>query len=263
VRHFFLQIEPGQTPAVGDRLTLDREESHHLSTVLRGGREEILNLVNGRGLRLTARSCGARGKLELVELLSITPDEGELERPELVLACALVKGKHFEWALEKSVELGVHRIIPLATERGTVDPRAGKRDRWATILKSAMKQCGRSWLPELQESASLSAVAAAERNGLVFFGAVPGELSATEGASRHWSCHLEEVADDPPQTLTLLVGPEGGWTADERAALISAGAQPVDLGPHVLRTETAATAGMFALQSIRRRLLDRAQPTGP
>lgn len=262
MRHFFLEIDPARTPVVGDRLVLDREESHHLSTVLRGGRQEILNLVDGRGLRLEARPCGAQEKQEQIEVVSITRDDAELARPQLVLACAVVKGKHFEWAIEKAVELGAHRIVPLSCERGAVDARAGKRDRWATIMKSAMKQSGRSWLPELAEIASPGSIVADQSGGPVLFGAVPGELAGVGIRVESWTFLLDDLPAEPPGSLTLMIGPEGGWTPAERSRLMAGNARPVDLGAHVLRTETAAAVGMFALQTIRRRLLDHRGSSG-
>ena len=122
-------------------------------------------------------------------------------------------------------------------------------------MKSAMKQSGRSWLPDLEELAPPGSVVIAPSSGLVLFGAVPGEIASGEQSIRHWTCLLDELPADPPQSLTLMIGPEGGWTASERERLLSGGAVPLDLGPHVLRTETAAAAGLFALQSIRSRVL--------
>ena len=268
MRQFYLKTEPDRPPVPGEKVVLDPEESHHLATVLRGGRQELLNLVDGCGLRLTGRSCGKKGKLELVEVLSVDRDEREARPPRLVLACAVVKGKRFEWALEKAVEVGVHRVIPLATERGTIEPGSGKRDRWNTIMKSALKQSGRSWLPDLEETRSPGSVAAEPESGLVLFGAVPGEIPGAESPPRSWSCLLDEIPPGQPDStavpnaLTLMIGPEGGWSPAERETLLLAGAIPVELGPHVLRTETAAVAGLFGLQTIRSRWLELAAGSG-
>ena len=263
MRQFYLKTDPGQPPAVGARVALDEDQSHHLATVLRGGSREVLNLVDGRGLRLTGRPCGRQGKRELVELLSVRKDQDEVRAPLLVLACAVVKGKRFEWALEKAVELGVNRVIPLATERGTIAPGSGKLDRWKTIMISALKQSGRAWLPDLDETASLRAVVSAPEAGRILFGSVPGELSAEKDPVRPWTFLLEETPPCPPCALTLLVGPEGGWSPAEREVLLAAGAAPVGLGSHVLRTETAAVAGLFALHTIRQRWLGFSFDSGP
>ena len=99
----------------------------------------------------------------------------EFREPRLVLACAVVKGKRFEWALEKAVELGAHEILPLVTELGVVDPRPGKQDRWRTIMIAALKQSGRSWLPALIRPVTISQALQRHPEGQVVFGAAPAD----------------------------------------------------------------------------------------
>ena len=263
MRQFYLKTDPDRPPVSGDRVTLDAEESHHLATVLRGGRQEVLHLVDGRGLRLTGHPCGREGKRELVDLLSVRKDEDETQPPLLILACAVVKAKRFEWALEKAVELGVHRVIPLTSERAVIAPGSGKRERWNTIMISALKQSGRSWLPVLEETTSLRTLVTDPGPGQVLFGAVPGEFPTEGNPVRPWTSLLENPPPLPPCSLTLMIGPEGGWASSERDALIAAGAEPVALNSHVLRTETAAVAGVFALQTMRRSWLNRSDAFGP
>ncbi len=253
MRQFYLDLPDGVVPTAGERFTLDRDESHHLSTVLRGGRQEQLVLVDGRGHRMTAQPLGGDGKRREVEILAVGQVESEMRVPHLHLACAMVKGRRMEWMLEKAVELGVHRIMPLVTERGSVLPRDGKQSRWRTLLVAALKQSGRAWLPELTAPRRLADILADDSRFL--FGAVPQPDpprpalgvpgSRTAGA----------------ESLTLLVGPEGGWTPAEEESLF-AGATPIDLGPHVLRTETAAVVGLYALQVERQRLLATAASQG-
>jgi 16S rRNA (uracil1498-N3)-methyltransferase len=163
-----------------------------------------------------------------------------------VLGCAVVKGRRFEWVLEKAVELGAHRIVPLRTERGVVTARPGKQSRWQSLLVAALKQSGRALLPELAPTAELGDLLDEGRPGLTLFGSVPGETEAVP-----WTDLLHPVPRPLPPRLTLLVGPEGGWTPAERGLLREGGARAVGLGPHVLRTETAAVAGLAALQALR------------
>jgi len=248
VRQFFLDTVGGVLPTAGDTVALDLEESHHLFTVLRGGRDTTLNLVDGRGHRLTGVAAGQEGKQALVRIETVAVDPRENRMPRLVLACAVVKGKRFEWALEKAVELGAHRIIPLRCEHGVVDPRAGKQGRWLTLMKSALKQCGRSWLPDLAPPQSLAAALAGGAGDRKFFGAAPWENPA--GEVRHWTSLLSESALELPPHLVFFVGPEGGWSAGE-LDLLGGHAQPLSLGPYVLRAETAAAAGLTALQAVR------------
>lgn len=253
MRQFFLDTAEAGLPAVGDTIALDRDESHHLFTVLRGGRDTVLNLVDGQGHRLTAVAAGKEGKRALVKIESIAQDGRESRRPHLILACAVVKGKRFEWALEKAVELGVHRIIPLRCTHGVIDPREGKQGRWVTLMKSALKQCGRSWLPALDTPQTVAEALGATSDHLNLFGAAPWETPAVEVT--HWSRLLAEKPAELPMGLGFFVGPEGGWAPAELEQL-AAEARPVTLGPHVLRAETAAAAGLTALQAIRQTWLD-------
>jgi 16S rRNA (uracil1498-N3)-methyltransferase len=249
LRQFFLETPEGQAPQPGQTVVLDSEESHHLFTVLRGGRDLVLQLTDGRGRRFTARAAGGDRRSAQVEILTVTEDSAENEAPLLELACAVVKGKRFEWALEKAVELGAHRIVPLVTERGVIEPGSGKRNRSLTILRSALKQCGRCRLPDLDASLRLDEYLARPVQGMKLFGAVPGEVADTVP----WSSLLNPVPSPVPGILSMVIGPEGGWTSPEIEGLLSTGAVPVQLGPHVLRTETAAAAGLTALQALRGR----------
>ncbi|MDX2473389.1 MAG: RsmE family RNA methyltransferase [Candidatus Krumholzibacteria bacterium] len=255
MRQFYLDTTDCALPAAGDTVALDKDESHHLFTVLRGGRETVLNLVDGQGHRLTAVAAGKQGKQALVRIETVATDDLENRAPQLVLACAVVKGKRFEWAIEKAVELGVHRIIPLRCEHGVIDPREGKLSRWVTLMKSALKQCGRSWLPVLAAPRTVAEALQDDADILNVFGAAPWETPT--GAVRPWTALLSEKPTALPAALGFYVGPEGGWSPAE-LALLSASAEAVSLGPHVLRAETAAAAGLTALQTIRQSWLGEA-----
>ena len=288
MRQFFLDTTGG-LPRPGDEVTLDAEESHHLFTVLRGGRQTRLHLVDGRGHRLVAEfrdRAGRGGKLAGLRVVDIRRDEDELAVPRLVLACAVVKGRRFEWLLEKAVEIGVHHLWPLASERGVVEPGAGRRQRWQHILQAALKQSGRALLPELAEPCPLADCLDRLAGVPAYYGAAPagdedddggmgaegGETIGDETASdetaghetagdetagdevtpRLWTDLLSARPEPLPERLAVLIGPEGGWSAGENGQLRAAGLAPLDLGPHVLRTETAAVAGVLALQGLRR-----------
>lgn len=246
MRQFYLEYDPDRPPGPGDEVTLDADESRHLLTVLRGGRDLELRLTDGGGHIFTARPVGEKGRLARLEILTVADDPEESTGPQLILGCAVVKGRRFEWVLEKTVELGAHRIVPLKTERGVIEPGKGKADRWRSILKSALKQSGRTLLTDLEPTTDLSAFLKSAGSGLVLFGAVPGEAPAIP-----WTDLLERAPEPGPSTLAIVIGPEGGWTPGERDILIQGGARAVELGPHVLRTETAAVAGLGALQSLR------------
>ncbi len=255
MRQFYLATDPDQPPRPGDRVSLDRDESHHLFTVLRGGRDPELELVDGRGHRMTGLPCGRDGKLARVEILTFTTDQEEFREPRLALACAVVKGKRFEWALEKAVELGAHEFLPLETELGVIDPRPGKKDRWRSIMTAALKQSGRSWLPVLSDPAPVKDLLARCSTGPVYYGAAPEDGTAIAGGVPFWTGIPDPDKGDPPSVLTVLIGPEGGWSPAELSQFSRAGARPLGMGPHVLRTETAALTGLTILQALRDRWL--------
>jgi 16S rRNA (uracil1498-N3)-methyltransferase len=248
MRQFFLAVD--DLPAPGALVCLDAEESHHLLKVLRGGPDTVLNLVDGRGHRLTARPAGREGRLARVEILGVAADPGEAARPRLRLACGVVKGRRWEYALEKAVECGAHAVVPLLTTHGVVEPGGGRRERWLTILRTALKQSGRCLLPELAEPVGLGPFLEACDDGPLLYGAVPTERGGGDPSPTG-----PGAGDPAPPWLTVAVGPEGGWTPGERGALADAGACALDLGPHVLRTETAAVAALTVAQQWRRRWL--------
>jgi len=248
LRQFYLETDSDQLSRPGDMVLLDRDESHHLFTVLRGGRDSELKLVDGQGRRFTGLASGRDGKRARVKILTMETDSEEFREPRLVVACAVVKGRRFEWALEKAVELGAHEFLPLETEFGVVDPRVGKQERWRSIMIAALKQSERSWLPVLAEPMSVREVLGLRPSDPVMFGATPDD--AVDPVATRTDL-LNETTGDPPGTLTMLIGPEGGWSPTERLLMTERGARAVSLGPHVLRTETAAVTGLAVLQALR------------
>jgi 16S rRNA (uracil1498-N3)-methyltransferase len=251
VRQFYLETDPDHLPQPGETVTLDEDESHHLFTVLRGGRKPELELVDGRGHRLTGVSRGRDGSRARVDILTSETDGEEFRQPRLVLACAVVKGRRFEWALEKAVELGAHEFLPLETEFGVVDPRPGKLGRWQSLMLAALKQSGRSWLPVLARPLSVREVLARHPLEPKLFGAAPDDVTAPVRPVAIRSALMADEDGDPPATLTMLIGPEGGWSPHELKVMSGSGARPVSLGPHVQRTETAVVTGLTVLQALR------------
>lgn len=244
MRQFFLAVEPDSPPRPGDVVALDREEAHHLQGVLRGAGDRDWCLVDGHGRRYTARPVvGSREPR--FEILTVADDPREERGPRLTLACAVVKGRHFDLVVEKAVELGARRLLPLVTARGVIEPGAGRRARWEGILRAALKQSGRCRLPELSEPLPLPAALAACAGERLLVGAAPDERGLFTPAP----AAVAGVAG-ASGGLTLFIGPEGGWTPAESALLAGAGASPLDLGPFTLRTETAAIAGLAVLRAL-------------
>lgn len=211
---------------------LDGTEAHHLLHVLRAKIGDRVGLFNGHGDEAIAEIVEVRkrsAKFRVIDCWTTPPATSDL-----VIATALPKGDRADWLVEKATELSVTRLIPLRTKRSVVEPREAKLQRLEQVAIAACKQCGRSRLPRLDPLTPLSDVLRE------FSPAFPGQLLLAEPrAENTLAQHFESLGDSLRQVIAL-VGPEGGFTADEHAAAITAGATPVRLGQHILRIETAA-----------------------
>ncbi len=250
MRHFYLDPESVSLPTVGQVVTLDGEESHHLGTVLRGGRQQEVVLTDGLGHRFDAQVVTQDRRKASLEILTASRDEEEFKAPQLVLALAIIKTKRFEWALEKAVELGVHQIVPLITEHVVKGSGNTKPKRWQTIMRTAIKQCGRSFLPKISEVQTVESFLKAEPRGLAVFGAIPEELGLEVRPRPLWELAVQKPAS-LPESLTAMIGPEGGWSEAEVGLFLEHGLQAITLGPHILRAETAAASALSGLQGVR------------
>lgn len=213
---------------VGDLIRLPEDEARHAVQVLRTKLGETVWVTDGCGYRY-------EGQVQLIEKRSIelkivnrlfSPKE-----PLPVLAVGMIKSRErLEWLVEKSVELGVSKLILMQTERS--ERSHVREDRLRAIQVSAMKQCLTSWLPELVTGVSFEAVLA------------EGKLAnqAIYIAHEKASCESRMPSTDTQDAPLLLVGPEGGFSDREVQLARDAGAMMVSLGPRRLRAETAALA---------------------
>jgi len=215
-------------PEVAREFQVDREASHHLVRVLRLGVGDRFLAFDGSGVEALAEITEARSVVKARLLESRYP---EVEaRTAVTLFLALVKGERFDWAVEKATELGVARLVPMATERTEVRvPGEERQGRWQRLATSAAAQSGRVRVPEV--AAPLS-----------FFRAL-GEATRLERALL-LTPGAEPMTGPWGATLALLVGPEGGFSEAELAAADSAGLARAGLGPRILRVETAALAAL-------------------
>jgi 16S rRNA (uracil1498-N3)-methyltransferase len=231
----------GGAPVEAVRVELSAEESHHLVHVLRAEPGDQFELFDGRGRRALAQveaAVGTGARLSIVEEFT---SEGAVGHSPLWIATAVPKGDRFDWLVEKATELGVDRLIPLVTRRSVVEPRETKLDRLRAVIVAACKQSGRARLMEL-------APLCPWRNLLTEI--VPGAgacLAHPEGEPllSAWG------TTDAGKPRLVIIGPEGGFTADELGEAQAAGAKIVRLGHTILRTETAvlAVAALSALQT--------------
>jgi len=215
---------------IGTTVTLAGEEYFHATRSCRVRHGEIIGLTDGCGRRVLARIVGIDAEKLTAEIERDV--SGENEPPlEITVALALIKPSRFETAVEKCTELGARRIIPLITARTTVKPKRLNIERLERIAREAAKQSGRSWIPSIHEPLHLFEV----------FGESPGVvLLASRDTGGEIEDALKHVPD--PGAVTVVVGPEGDFTEEEREVMISGGAVPVSLGGLTLRSETAAIA---------------------
>jgi len=232
-----------QPLTVGAAVDLPESVAHHLHVVrLQPG--AALTLFDGRGgqYRASLLEVGKKRASASVDAF----DAVDVELPWAVtLAQGLPEGSKMDWIVEKAVELGVAAVQPLAAQRSVVrlsGERAEKRQaHWQGVIESASEQSGRNRLAALLPLAEF-------RRWIETPQEAAGQrilLSPRGTQSLAAWAHAQG-----PQPVTLLVGPEGGFSPEEEDAAIAAGALPLTMGPRVLRTETAALAAMAMLAGI-------------
>jgi 16S rRNA (uracil1498-N3)-methyltransferase len=220
------------------RITLEAEERHYVARVLRFRCGDRLAVIDGAGRLWSACLDGEEG------LLLEQPLERPLEQappPGLRLNLAMaVPKRDAELVWRMGVELGASCLQPLIASRGVV--RQGlPLHRWRAIVREATEQCERLWLPELAEPQTTETWFAAPPPGLGLL-ACPRHGVVTSLAD------VQAQADGSlASEVTLAIGPEGGWSPEEEAMALAAGWRPLHLGPTILRTSTAAVAGLALL----------------
>jgi len=209
---------------------LQGDVAHHLATVLRVRPGDQLQLGDGRGTTMAATvQAAARGTVELnVEARTSTPPPFRA----IHVAFAPPRLSRAEWLFEHGTEVGIAVFWPLWTAR--TRPQGERPDRWRKIVLAAAGQCDRAWLPAIRPARELAEFLGDPDLPARRFVALAGAPCLT-------------AADAPAGDTLLLVGPEGGFDAAEQQAALAAGFQPRGLGPHTLRTETAALVGAALL----------------
>lgn len=229
-----------QPLAPGARFSLPPGPARHAARALRLAADDAVILFNGLGGEYSARIERINKDEVAVSVTGFAAIERE-SRLRVMLAQGISSGERMDYTLQKAVELGVATIQPIAARRSVVKlagERADKRvAHWQGVVASACEQCGRNQVPGVAPPLTLTHWLGQRQDGRLLF------LSPLAEA---------RLADLPqPGAMDCLVaGPEGGFDADEIAALHAAGAIPVRLGPRVLRTETAALAALAAMQTL-------------
>ncbi len=223
-------------------LTLDTAASHHLARVLRARVGDVITLFNGEGGEYGATLTAIDKKAVHIRIGDYTARDAESPL-DIWLAQGIARGEKMDYIIQKSIELGVKKIIPLITAHSNVrltgDKNDKKRQHWQALAQSACEQCGRNHLPEIAMPQPLgrwlTEVNTLDSHALVFAPTAPQRL-----ADRNIKHNARVI---------LLIGPEGGLSESEIIAAQHAGFHALTLGPRILRTETAAVAIVAAIQS--------------
>lgn len=225
--------------AVGATIALPEAVAHHVHVVrLQPGDELCLFDGSGGQYRALLASAGKRQATATV----VSHDPREVELPyQVTLAQALPEGTKMDWIIEKAVELGVSAIQPLAAGRCVVRlsaERAGKKqDHWQAVIVAASEQSGRNRLARLGELTDFHRWIAGSMSNCILL-----TPRATQSLAQ-WT------RATPPQAVSLMIGPEGGYTQQEEDAAVERGAIALSMGPRVLRTETAGLAALAAINA--------------
>jgi len=216
----------------GGHCELDENAAQHVGRVLRMQPGQALLLFNGDGMDYSATITESGKKRVEVAVQDATQNLTE-SNLEIVLGQTLSKGDRMDYAVQKAVEMGVTRIVPLSTERCDVKLKGDREDKrlrhWRQIAISAAEQCGRARVPEIHPVMALPD----------WFGHT-GDCDLRLVLHHRTEQSLGSLAQ--PSRVALMIGPEGGLSQDEIIAAEASGFMPVALGPRVLRTETAPVA---------------------
>ncbi len=230
-----LPLRPGQT------LALPEETANHLVRVMRMREGESCVLFNGDGndYAATLTSVGKREVRVSIDSAQPVANESPLA---IILLQGIARGEKMDLILQKATELGVARIIPVNAERTEVKLDAARAEKrlahWRSVVGSACGQSGRARIPQVDAPQALAAAAAS----------LPADsLRLTlDPLGEHRLATLDAA---PANGVVVAIGPEGGWSPRDRQQLAGAGFQGLQLGPRILRTETAGLAAIAALQA--------------
>jgi 16S rRNA (uracil1498-N3)-methyltransferase len=227
--HLDQPLSPGQVAVRGD-------EAHHAARVKRLQPGDRIEALNGRGqiARGTVQSARKDGREWLMVLDLASVEDAPRTSTQIRVFSAAPKGSRLTDLIDGLSQAGAASWALLDTERGAVDPRPGKLDRLARAAAEASKQCGRAWNLEVAPAQTLAEVLSV---GPVILADVSGQPCRRTGAP----------------AISLLIGPEGGWTERELHQARDAGAAITRFGPHTMRIETAAMVATAIILDVESR----------
>ena len=234
-----------EEPAMGaNSITITGGDVNHIKNVLRMSVGDKICVINGQNNKEYYCEITALGSDTVdTRICEIRESDQELAN-EIVLFQGLPKSDKMELIIQKAVELGVHTIVPVSTDRTVVKldakKEANKRKRWMSISESAAKQSGRLRIPEVTQVVSFRE--ALEMAGKMDVRLIPYELAEGMEKTREIMSGIQ-----PGQSVAVFIGPEGGFESSEIEKAMEIGVQPVTLGKRILRTETAGLVTLAML----------------
>lgn len=220
---------------------IEEDESRHLR-VLRKRKGDLIWAVDGEGVAYQIELISFTKDIAVGEIKNIRRRLGE-SSAQVTLAQGIIKGDRFDWLIEKATEMGVSQVIPMMTEKTAAKASAQKRNRWSRIALSAMKQCGRTISPIIEESKTFDQVLALSAGFTHVFIA---EQSDSSFSIAHY---LQPESVQKSHKILLIVGSEGGFTEAEIDKAKEYHLDFVHLGQRRLRAETAGIVLLTLIQN--------------
>jgi 16S rRNA (uracil1498-N3)-methyltransferase len=237
-----------------ETVNITGDQARHLVLVLRAKPSDMITVLDGKGYKYECRILSVHKRGVSAEVLNREPYSTE-SPVWITLAQGIAKGDRMDLIIQKSTELGVRKIVPVITERSQVK-RTNKTERWRKIGISAAQQSGRDKVPDIDEPVTME-----EYLSLQITSSAKGYIEDIKGVNLGPSANIilsEEYKMrklkavlkglKAPIHITLLVGPEGGFSKEEVRAAVEKGFIEVSLGPRILRTETAPITAISIIQ---------------
>lgn len=223
----------------GNALRLDGREAHHALHVLRLKRRERVTVLDGAGKEFF---CEVENAAKDFLMLAVRETKTTPPPPcAITLLLAVPKGKIIESVIQKAVELGAARVVPILSERVVThldgDGAEAKRDKWQQVAIEAIKQCGATWLPRVEAPMTIEQFLARQEQYEI---SLVGSLQTQRRHPSEVLREFEAKHGRRPRHAAVWIGPEGDFTLAELQAIEAAGALPVTFGNLTLRVETAA-----------------------
>ncbi len=235
--HRFM-VEPGQIE--NNRVIISGDDLRHLRQVLRLKAGDIISVFDGSGMEYEVRLSAVEKEMASGDVLSSGISDTE-PRTRLTLFQGLPKAEKMDWIVQKAVELGVYRIVPVITERTVVKlseaDKEKKRERWSRIAREASKQCRRARVPEVALPIVFSDIPSLIKQYDLFIMLYENQKKCLK---EHMKCYnINKIG-----SIALFIGPEGGFADSEAGSLEPLNIVISSLGKRILRTETAALTGI-------------------